>query len=95
MDAAERDLIIKKCRENHVSMIGIFGSTARGDSSPSSDVDILVRFAEPTSLLSLVRIERELSDMLGRKVDLLTESSVSPYLKNRIFEDLWVIYGAR
>jgi len=46
---------------------------ARGEETEESDVDLLVRFARPKSLLDLVRIEREFSEALGRKVDLLTE----------------------
>ena len=76
-------------------MVGVFGSTARGEDSEGSDIDILVRFAKPISLLSLVELERELSDALARKVDLLTESAISPYLKDRILKDLLVIYGKR
>jgi predicted nucleotidyltransferase len=95
MNTVERDIIVEMCRENDVSMVGIFGSTARGDASASSDIDLLVRFAKPKSLLSLVRLERKLSVVLGRKVDLLTESAISPYLKDRILNELMVIYGTR
>ncbi len=95
MNTAERELIINMCRDNDISMIGIFGSTARGEATASSDVDLLVRFAKPKSLLSLVRLERKLSEVLGRKVDLLTESAISPYLKDRILKELMVIYGTR
>jgi len=95
MNTAERELIINICRDNDISMVGIFGSTARGEAKESSDVDLLVRFAKPKSLLSLVRLERKLSEILGRKVDLLTESAISPYLKDRILKELMVIYGTR
>ena len=95
MNTAERDTIIEMCRNNDVSMIGIFGSTARGEASASSDLDLLIRFARPKSLLALVRLERSLSEVLGRKVDLLTESAISPYLKDRILNELMVIYGTR
>ncbi|MGB2842307.1 MAG: nucleotidyltransferase family protein [Halobacteriota archaeon] len=64
--------------------IAIFGSYARGEESPGSDVDILVEFLERRSLLDLVGIEQELSDALGVKADLLTEKSISPYLNYRI-----------
>jgi predicted nucleotidyltransferase len=95
MNTTERDIIINMCRDNEISMVGIFGSTARGEASASSDIDLLVRFAKPTSLLSMVRLERKLSEILGRKVDLLTESAISPYLKDRILKELMVIYGTR
>lgn len=72
--------------------IGIFGSYARGTQRPDSDLDLLVNFKERKSLLTLVRIERELSESIGIKVDLLTEGSVSPYLIDRIKFELKVIY---
>ena len=58
-----------------------------------SDIDILVEFSERKSLLDLVRIERELSEALSIKVDLLTEKSISPYLIDRIKSEMEVIYG--
>lgn len=72
--------------------IGIFGSYARGIQRPDSDLDLLVNFKERKSLLALVRIERELSESIGVKVDLLTEGAVSPYLIDRIKSELKVIY---
>ncbi|MDY7040081.1 MAG: nucleotidyltransferase domain-containing protein [Chloroflexota bacterium] len=56
-----------------------------------SDVDLLVRFSKRKSLLALVRLERELSTALGRKVDLLTEAAISPYLRDRIKREVKVI----
>lgn len=89
------DRLISICRQNDVSMIGVFGSVARGEATEKSDIDLLVKFAGRKSLLALVRLERELSAALGRKVDLLTESAISPYLREGIFHDLQVIYEAR
>jgi predicted nucleotidyltransferase len=75
-------------------MIGIFGSTARVEATESSDIDLVVKLSKPKSLLSLVRLERNLSEALGKKVDLLTEGAISPYLKDRILKELMVIYEA-
>ncbi len=50
--------------------------------------------AKPKSLLNLVKLERELSTALQRKVDLLTEMAISPYLRDRILRELKVIYEA-
>lgn len=52
----------------------------------------MARFSKPKSLLDLVRIERALSDVLGRKADLLTEASISPYLRDRIKSEMEVVY---
>ncbi len=56
--------------------IGIFGSFARNEQNPESDLDILVHLNSDISLLDLVRMERELSQILGTKVDLVTEESI-------------------
>jgi len=85
---------IEICRANDVEMLAVFGSIAGGDASPDSDIDLLIRFARRKSLLVLVRLERELSDALGRRVDLLTEASISPYIRKRIQRDLKVLYEA-
>ena len=73
--------MIDICRQNDVSMIGIFGSMARGEAKKKSDIDLIVRFSKRKSLLGMVRLERELTEALGRKVDLLTEPAISPYMR--------------
>jgi hypothetical protein len=82
------------CRKNDIAMIGIFGSMIRGESTQKSDVDMLVRFFKPKSLLSVVALEREIGILIGRKIDLLTEEAISPYLRERILGELQVIYEA-
>jgi predicted nucleotidyltransferase len=68
--------------------IAIFGSYARNEQKPGSDIDVIVEFSERKSLLELVRIERELSEILGIHVDLLTEKSISPYLIDSIKKEM-------
>ncbi|MGC8577057.1 MAG: nucleotidyltransferase family protein [Thermoproteota archaeon] len=72
--------------------IAVFGSYARGEETPESDIDIIVEFSERKSLLELIRIERELSEDIGIKVDLLTKKAISPYLVDRITKEMKVIY---
>jgi len=74
-----------------VSQIAVFGSYARGEARPDSDLDLLVRFNKQKSLLGVIRLERELSELLGIKIDLLTEQAISPYLIDRIRQELKVI----
>jgi uncharacterized protein len=61
--------LIDICRQNDVSMIGIFGSMARGEARKKSDIDLVVRFSKRKSLLAVVRLERELSEALGHRRD--------------------------
>lgn len=84
--------LISVLRENNASRISLFGSYARGEQTADSDIDVLVAFSEKKSLLTLVRLQRELSDQLGISVDLLTEQSLSPVLLPKIKPDLRVIY---
>jgi predicted nucleotidyltransferase len=81
--------------KNRVKFAGVFGSFARGEETAESDVDLLVDFRSPKSLLELVALERELSETLRRKVDLVTEKSLSPYLKDAVLRDLRVFYGRK
>ena len=72
--------------------ISVFGSYARGEANLKSDVDIIVEFSDRKSLLDFVRMELELSEVLGVKVDLLTEKAISPYLIDEIKKEMVVIY---
>ena len=87
--------LIEICRQNDITKIGIFGSMARGEATSQSDIDLLVYFSKPKSLLNVVALERQISKSLGRKVDLLTEAAISPYLRDNIKQELVVIYEAR
>jgi hypothetical protein len=90
----DQNKLIEICRLNDAVFLAVFGSSARADADAESDVDLLIRFSKRKSLLDLVRIERELSETVGRKVDLLTEASISPYLQERIHSEMAVLYEA-
>lgn len=70
----------------------LFGSYVRDEQKPSSDIDIIVEFRDRKSLLDIVGIERELTEVLGVKVDLLTEKFISPYMIDSIRKEMKVIY---
>ncbi|RLC25118.1 MAG: hypothetical protein DRH21_04490 [Deltaproteobacteria bacterium] len=73
--------------------IGIFGSYARKENTAESDIDILVGFKKTISLLELVRIHRELSKILGIKVDVITEPALkNEKLREYIYTDLQIIF---
>jgi len=87
--------LLDACKENDITFLGIFGSYSRGQQKEKSDIDILVKFSKRKSLLDLVRIERRLSEIMGVKVDLVTEGSVSPYMIDDIKKELKVIYDEK
>lgn len=87
-----KEKLLQICKNNDIVFLAIFGSFVKGDFTEDSDIDLLVRFSKPKSLLDLVRIERVFSEILGRKVDLLTEASISPHLKDRIKNEMEVVY---
>ena len=76
--------------EYPISELGLFGSYAREDQRPESDVDVLVAFERPVTLFDLVRLENELSAQLGVDVDRVTRDSLKPHIGSRVAED--VIY---
>ena len=86
--------IAEICRKNDVDRLGIFGSVARGEATKESDIDLLVRFSKPKSLLTIIGLEEEIEAIIGRPVDLLTEAALSPYIRKEIIQDLVVIYEA-
>jgi predicted nucleotidyltransferase len=65
------------CRKYRFATIRVFGSMARNEATKASDIDLLVSFSRPVSLLQIVTLQRESSEALGREVDLLTEASLS------------------
>ncbi len=70
------------------AMVAVFGSRSRKDHAPDSDLDLLVDFRKPVSLLDLIGLEQELSDELGLKVDLVTERSLSPHIRPFVERDM-------
>jgi predicted nucleotidyltransferase len=91
----DENKLCKICKKYDVIFLGIFGSYVRDDFTSKSDLDLLVRFSKKKSLLDLVQIEMELSEKLGIKVNLLTEKSISPYLRDKIMKELKVIYDEK
>lgn len=70
-----------------VSAIAIFGSAARDELRPESDIDILVEFAQPVGLFQFVRLKMHLEAMLGKTVDLVTMPALKEQLKPAILKE--------
>ena len=88
----DTDKLVQICRDNDVSMVGVFGSSSRGQESEQSDIDLLVEFSIPKGLLAVGRLENELYEALNRKVDLLTEGAISPYIREHVLGELQILY---
>ena len=90
-----RDRIEDFCRRNRVRRLALFGSVLRDDFGPESDVDVLVEF-EPGEApgLDFFAMQDELSDLLGRTVDLNTPGFLSPYFRDRVVDAAEVLYAA-
>jgi predicted nucleotidyltransferase len=71
----------------NINRIGVFGSYARGDTHTGSDVDVLVEFSEPISLIQLISLENYLSDIVGLKVDVVPKEDIRKELKDTILKD--------
>ena len=69
------------------SQVRVFGSFARGTQQNDSDLDLLVDLAPGRSLLELIAIQQDLEDLLGRRVDVVTTRSLSPYFRDSVLKD--------
>lgn len=89
----EIDKILKTHRQElykkyKITKIGIFGSTARGNQKKRSDIDIIVEFEEIPDLLKFINLERYLSRLLKKKVDLVRKEAIRPELKDTILHEV-------
>ena len=81
------------CRRHHIRRLALFGSVLRGDLGPDSDIDVLVEF-DPNHIpgLAFFAMQRELSQILGRDVDLNTPQFLSPYFRQQVQDEAAVIF---
>ncbi len=93
MDKHLETQIINYMKPYEPNKIGIFGSFARNEQTDKSDIDVLVDFKKKVSFFELGKIQVELSDLIKRNVDLVTERSMHPKLKTYILKDLKIIFG--
>ncbi len=90
-----REALAAVCREHGIRWLAVYGSALRGDFRPDSDVDVLVEFETDRTpgLFGMARIERQLSAVLGRTVDLRTPEDLSPYFRGRVLAEAEVQYA--
>jgi predicted nucleotidyltransferase len=75
-----------------VTYAAVFGSLARGEDRPQSDVDILVRLGRPTGMVGYMQLVGKLEEILRKKVDLVTEQSLNKRVRPYVLPDLKIIY---
>ena len=74
-----------------IQSMGVFGSFVRGEAASDSDLDLLVEFLTPPTLFEFVRLQNELSDRLGVKVDLVMRSALKPAIGAQILEEVILV----
>jgi hypothetical protein len=87
----KRDEILKVAASHGAHDVRVFGSRARGEGRPDSDLDLLVTLDEHASLLDIVAIKQDLEDLLGCKVDVVTEDAISPYIREEVVRQAIVL----
>lgn len=89
-----QEKIAEFCRQNKIRKLSLFGSVLRADFGPESDVDVLVEFEAGCSvgLIAFARMQLDLSDLLGRRVDLRTPGSLSRYFRQKVMATAKVQY---
>ncbi|MEK7501601.1 MAG: nucleotidyltransferase family protein [Patescibacteria group bacterium] len=75
-----------------IAYAAVFGSVSRGEDRPDSDVDILVRLGKPMGLFSYMKLIHAIEDLLGRKVDMVTEQSLNKFVRPYVIPELKTIY---
>lgn len=88
------DRIRQYCKENEITYLGIFGSVARGTSTERSDVDIMIRVGKRIGLFALIGIQIDLEEIIGKKVDLVTEGHLHPMIEENALNDMETLYEA-
>ena len=81
----QKTMLLKKYKVNR---LGIFGSYVRGEQQQDSDLDVLIDYEDPPSLVTLIELEYYLSEVIGVKVDLVTNNGIKPQLKDYILKEV-------
>ena len=82
-------------RSYNLNKAAVFGSVAKGTSDANSDVDILISAPPNLSLLNIIQLKNEITDILGKEVDLIEYTAIKPIIRDSILKDQVVIYEKR
>jgi predicted nucleotidyltransferase len=83
----QREAILRLAATYGIQRVRLFGSVAREQSGADSDLDVLVKFERGRSLLDLIGFEQDLEELLGCRVDVVSEGGISPYLEADILRE--------
>ena len=83
----KREEIINIAKKYGANNVRVFGSMSRGEESVESDLDIIVEMERGSSLLDIIAIKQDIEELLGIKVDVVTESSISPYIRDAVLKE--------
>jgi uncharacterized protein len=83
----EREEILRIAASHGAQNVRVFGSLARGEAVPDSDIDILVELDPGRSLLDIIAIKQDLEDLMGCEVDVVTEAAISPYIREQVLKE--------
>ena len=85
--SSNRRNILEIAKNHGAQNIRLFGSLARGNGKKESDVDLLVTMEAGSSLLDIIAFKQDIEDLLNRKVDVVTEASLSPYIREEVLKE--------
>lgn len=94
LESIDRERLAELCRRHGIARLALFGSAARGELSPESDLDVLVEFIAGRRVgLRFITVQDELQELLGREVDLNTRGFLSPHFRDKVEAEAVPLYG--
>lgn len=84
--------IVEFLKSKGATKVAVFGSYIRNEETPESDIDVMVDFERPIGLFEFVKIERELEELIGVKIDLVMDGGINPLVEKYVMKDLKVLY---
>ena len=90
-----KNIILSVLRQQPIQRAAVFGSFARGEEQPQSDIDVLIEYSAPHSLFDILRLQNELQDATSRKIDLVEYAAIKPSIKEKILSQAITILWAK
>jgi predicted nucleotidyltransferase len=97
LELVDQNELTEYCRRNGLARLAVFGSIVTDEFRPDSDIDLLVTFEPDAQIgfLAFSRMQRELSELFGRKVDLVPQKGLKPAIRKSVLDSAEVLYAAR